>query len=162
MTKTQFVLDADLSLDFSLWALHTTLSGYSLAFHLNKTLNSRFTRAQRDLKTEESEFAFYQWDQPQQGIYCELLQNKTLQQLEDQGGPANLFEVETTKEVYLLPEVKQVPFLLKIHEGIAPQIIKKSLERGEAIQIYYILAEKKLKSKLNILTLKWRSEKKLK
>ena len=115
MIKTQFVLDADLSLDFSLWALHTTLSGYALAFHLNKTLNSRFTRAQRDLKTEESEFAFYQWDQPQQGIYCELLQNKTLQQLEDQGGPANLFEVETTKEVYLLPEVKQVPFLLKIH-----------------------------------------------
>ena len=57
MTKNQFVLDADLSIDFSLH--YTPLLVVTLCLSLKQTnLNSRFTRAQRDLKTEESEFAF--------------------------------------------------------------------------------------------------------
>jgi hypothetical protein len=154
MAKAHFVLDTDFTLDFTLWGMHTNLSGYALAYHLNTILNSRFQRATRDLIGAEGPFAFYQWDEPQKGIYCELLQNKLQKELKAPSASINLFDVETTKEVYLLPEVKQAPFLFKIHEGITPQTIKTCLANSSEVLLFYALEDERLKTKLNILTLK--------
>ncbi|MGA0431186.1 MAG: IPExxxVDY family protein [Flavobacteriaceae bacterium] len=153
MSKKHYLLDAKIDTDFELLALHTTAVGFELAYVLNKNLKGHFIRTRKDLELHHTFFEHYVWEAPQRGIHCELLQN-IAQHIEDQpSNSSNLFEVSITKEVYLLSEAKNVPFLLKINEGLNPDHLKNVLEQSPLISICYGIKEQKIKSKLNILNL---------
>lgn len=133
---------------FSLIAIHTVLEDYRLAFFLNKTLQLQLSRLKQTIKHQEAKFQVYEWFNELTDVYWNLIPNK--KQIKIDAGSVSLFNEETTKNVYLVNEVKQADFFLKIDADGTPLHINTIVQNINTIQqvaTSYEVAVENLKTK---------------
>lgn len=124
---------------FKLIAIHCSSEEYKLAFLLNRHLNLRLARTRKDhdytSRAVRAEFALYRFNNEKQ--YCDyyMISNKFRVESRTTSGAGSLFGEETMDSnlIYLLPQYKNVDFLLKIEEEYESVSVKKLLEQIKQI-----------------------------
>jgi hypothetical protein len=125
MAVHKLILEEDPSLNFKIFALHTVVEDYKMAYLLNKTLAINLKRTRNDFitKVNDSVLAFpifeYQNTYTLEN-YC-LAPNRIQTEIFESQKSQNLFLNTTVTEQqnhYLIPEYKKVDYVLKI-DGIS-------------------------------------------
>lgn len=146
---------------YHLIAIHTTLEDYRLAYFINKHLPVNLKKCKKDLhvkvKQGETYFARFHYEDEDNSIYWDLLENKNIVEGKKNELVRDLFSNSKTSfsvATYLLPEYKKVNFLLKIESE------KKELEISEfvskintidKIAMVYSIDKNNIKSKDNLI-----------
>lgn len=105
---------------FTLIAIHCTIEDYRMAYLLNKFLGIRLIRKRNDLDFNggKTSYSIYDWKDKKHLVTWNLISNicKTNDYLETKSG--SLFETvqSITKTYNVLPELKNVNYLLKIDD----------------------------------------------
>lgn len=115
----------DYDQDCFLVALHTGIEDYTLAYTLNKTLKTRFTRCKKDLEVaNNAAVSVFEWENEQDKCYWTLMGNKV--DAENENKAQDLFSnLKTKQKKYLIPELKEVDYFLKIED--APEYLELEL-----------------------------------
>lgn len=144
------------SSDYELIAIHTSIEDYRLAYFLNKELNTKLCKKNRNIEIETSEgkssFNHYFYDDDKKDIQWSLIENKT-SIISTHKKSTGIFE-NIEVNVYLLPEYKKADFLLKIENVDSYFKIKevtKKIESINQVSMSYLLDIDSLKSKNNLI-----------
>jgi hypothetical protein len=148
-------------IDYQLIAIHTALEDYRLAYFINQKLPINLSRDKDEIQISieegETKFSrFYYYDKENK-ISWNLIQNKNevIQQKKDNS--QNLFsnlKMEVSTKVFLLPELKNVDYFLKIEnieESLNISKIELLLNTIENISKAYKVEITKIKSKNNLI-----------
>ena len=121
MATQRLVLDSFVDDDYELIAIHCSLASYRLAFLLNKTLNLRLYRTHEDINFEYSDltanFPLYTYYNDFQYSTYSLFANKCrMRARSEKKVSEGLFAMEKDTYItkYLIPELKNVDYFLKI------------------------------------------------
>jgi hypothetical protein len=143
---------------FTLIAIHCTIEDYRLAYLLNKSLSINLVRKRFDLDFNQgkSAYSIYKWEDQKQLLTWNLVSNicKTNDYIKINSGL--LFETtqNITKTFNLLPELKNVNYLLKIDDELnvkkEKHIINTILSIPQ-IATAYTVDQSQLKSKDNLI-----------
>lgn len=140
---------------FSLIAIHSYLEDYHLAYFLNQTLKSQLKKASYTIDFDnEISYNVFEWDDVYQDTLWNLITNTATAQV-----PAmqieNLFDgEESTATHYLIPELKNVDYFLKIDNGAVFTELEntvKAIHEIPKITTAYAVQADKLKSKNNLI-----------
>lgn len=139
--------------DYILIALHSGLEDFSMAYALNRALKISFKRSRTDLDiSNKSAFPIYEWKDKLNARYWTLFVNASIKN--EYLGVDDLFSNEASTTVYhLMPEFKDVDYLLKIEqeeEEIDEGMLESILEIPNIITAYQI-ENNKVKSKQNLI-----------
>lgn len=143
---------------FSLIAIHCTIEDYRLAYLLNKNLGLNLCRKKADLdfKNGKSAYSIFNWEDKKQLIFWNLVSNICKTNDYKQYNSGLLFD-ETqhiTKTYNLLPELKNVNYLLKIDDELTinkeKQIVNTILGIPQ-IATAYTVDQRQLKSLDNLI-----------
>jgi hypothetical protein len=147
--------------DYGLIAIHTVLEDYRLAYYINKTLPVNLSKSKNEIavniKEGETHFTRFHFEDDQNNISWNLIQNKNEVILKKKGNNFDLFTdtiQEISKKVYLLPEFKKVNFFLKIENPNSRIDIEKATEilnSIERISTVYTVDFNKIKNKNNLI-----------
>ncbi|CAM4132935.1 IPExxxVDY family protein [Flavobacterium antarcticum] len=147
------------AIDYDLIAIHTSLEDYRLAYFLNKKLPILLTKSSEFIAFETqngaaffSKFSYLVEDTEEEWT---LIENKDeLIELEPMASK-DLFSEEQpkiTSNVYFLPDLKKVDFLLKIENTFLDiNDIVSSLNEITKISTAYLVDLENLKSKNNLI-----------
>jgi len=136
---------------YDLIAIHSSLEDYTIAYVINKYLNSKLSRNNIDLDISKNvSFPFFEWKDELNDASWTLMTNTSKKRgTNKQEGLFNNELVFTTH--YLVPEYKEVDYFLKIEQELKAQhILKKLLTLPEIVTAYSIEVTK-LKSKNNLI-----------
>lgn len=140
--------------NFELIAIHTTLEITKLAFLLNKNLNTKFRyfgAIDKKEKKNTGSFTRYEYENIENEIFWNLFENKTLiNNTNEKDSLLNQF----AQIMYLLPEYKQVDFIIKIEAENQKSDISKTIKnilKIKNISMSYILDTNKIKTKSNLI-----------
>lgn len=104
-----------------LFAIHTTLEDYRLAYFLNRELNIQLCKANHDLKIVtnrgSSEFTLFNYEDEVNFANWDLIQNKAEIHDNITSTTYDLFSIEKKSiqsRVYLVPEYKKADYMLKV------------------------------------------------
>ena len=139
--------------DYVLIALHSGLEDFSMAYALNSALKINLKRSRTDLDiSNKSAFPIYEWKDKLNARYWTLFVNASIK--DEYLGVDDLFSNETSTAVYhLIPEFKDVDYLLKIEqeeEEIDDGMLESILQIPNIITAYQI-ENSKVKSKQNLI-----------
>ena len=138
---------------FCLFAIHSNVEDYAMAFALNQALKLKLRRSQSDYDLNNLiSFPFFEWQDEIQDISWHLLCNTSITR--DSQLLGNLFPDELTENRhYLIPEFKDADYILRTELGMqeaASTISNKILAIPNVITAYEIDVET-LKSKENLI-----------
>lgn len=142
------------TVEYELIAIHTTLEVTKLAFLLNKHLNTRFhffDIIDKKEKKEKGCFERYLYKDEENGIYWNLLENKSI--IEGTNNQESLFE-QFEQTMYLIPELKKTDFILKIDyedNFLTLNEIIQSISMISTISMSYRIDKNKIKTKSNLI-----------
>lgn len=138
-------------------AIHTSLEPYRLAFFINKALSillykkTHIVDAPKGFNILE---CFY-FEQPEIEVTWWLFENKQASNQQDLTREFGLFENEDTKpQAYVLPELKNTHFILKIEgdlETFNLEIVLKKIQEIPSISTVYTITKKQIKNKNNLI-----------
>jgi hypothetical protein len=158
MGTFKLVLEDDFGYDFTLIAIHGVIESYYLAYLLNKHLNLRRSRGQKDLtiinNTISAKCPMYEYHNQQQYITYHLFSNRTkiTKESNDQSG---LFESENAIERrFFIEDLPRVDYLLKVCEdgtSFAQEKTLKALNQIPQIVTAYTVDIAQLKTKENLI-----------
>jgi len=139
--------------NYVLIAIHSGLEDYALGYALNRALKICLKRSKTDLDiSNETSFPIYEWKDKLNERYWTLIVNTSIK--EEYLEVHDLFSNETSTTVYhLLPEYKDVDYLLKIEQEedeVDSGILESILEIPKIITAYQVETDK-LKSKQNLI-----------
>ena len=147
MVKTKsHILDEIVEDDFSLLAIHSSCEAYLLAFLLNSKCRCEFTRSKKRKGVAQVDFPFeyYEWINPVKGIEIRLFSNRILIfQNEVQNG-TSLFDLPETKELYLVQDLKDVDYIVKVDSGFETNMMIEKMESIGQISYLYIIDQSRL------------------
>ena len=152
--KTYQLSLSDISDTYFLEGICSALEDFELAFQLNKSLGSCFYRVSKDIDfpAEEAFFSRYVWETEREGVYAELYSNKYQKPIPHTENLKNiLFDAPHLKEVYLLPEFKQLDFILKVNEQSILELLKATLQELALVSLHYTLNQKKIRNQLHLI-----------
>ncbi|KGO90335.1 IPExxxVDY family protein [Flavobacterium suncheonense] len=160
MAIIKLQIDDFISADYELIAIHSTLEDYRLAYFINQKLGVSFEKSQNDIGIQipegKSHFTRFIFDDAENELFWNLIPNKT-KVITKQTQATSLFEeteLDITTNLYLLPEMKKVDYLLKIEQVDdffdADTLIDELLAIKQ-ITTAYKIAQHKLKSKNNLI-----------
>lgn len=132
----------------------STLEDYQLAFQLNKIVGSHFYRVSEDIDfpAVDAFFSRYVWETEREGVHAELYTNKYQKTITHHKNLKNiLFDAPHLKEVYLLPEFKQLDFILKVNEQSILEMLKAALQELAAVSLHYTLNQEKIRNQLHLI-----------
>lgn len=139
--------------NYVLIALHCDLEDYALAYALNDALKISLKRSETDLDiSNETSFPIYEWKDKLNERYWTLIINTSIK--EEYLEVDDLFSNETSTTVYhILPEYKDVDYLLKIEqeENEADRDLMDSILEIPKIITAYQIEIDNLKSKQNLI-----------
>lgn len=148
------------SVDYQLIAIHSTLEDYRLAYFVNQTLSVSFEKSHKDIGIQipegKSHFTRFIYDDQENELFWNLIPNKT-KVLTKQTKATSLFEeteLDITTNIYLLPELKKVDYLLKIEQVddfFDVETLIEELLSIRQITTAYTIDQNKLKSKNNLI-----------
>jgi hypothetical protein len=144
--------------DYDLIAIHTSLEDYRLAFKLNQNLSISLCKNEAEIPIEVKEkvahFSRFTFEDDEQMIVWDLIQNKQEIEIPVQSATANLFQNNyITTQVSLVSELKKVDYFLKIEhdaKGKVKDIINR-INKIDAVSTVYEVNATKIKSKNNLI-----------
>ena len=152
--KTYHLSLNELSDTYFLEGICSSLEDFELAFQLNKKLESCFYRVSKDIDfpSMDAFFSRYIWETEREGVYAELYANKYQKPITHTKNLKNtLFNAPHLKEVYLLPEFKQLDYILKVNEQSVLELLKAALQEHPAISLHYTLNQEKIVNQMNLI-----------
>ena len=153
MTKIKnYILDEIDEDNFSLIAVHSSCEAYRLAFLLNSECQCRFTQTKFKKKglPTDSYFVTYEWIDLIKGIEIRLFSNRCLKFRDKLQKGSGLFDIPETKELYLVKDLKDVDYIMKIDSGIEGQTMIEKMEYIDQISYRYLIDQSKLKVDLSL------------
>ncbi len=148
MKTIKLDLDDFLDDDFELFAIHSTLEPYRLAYFMNTTLGVRFKSS-----TVIQDFDFYEFHDEKNQSLWNLVANKAIIDNElVETNQNSLFAQANKKRIHLLPEYKKVDYFLKIENNTlnTQNLISKIKDIPQIITTFAIDVAT-LKSKNNLI-----------
>ena len=126
-------------IEYNLIAIHTSLEDFRLAYFINKMLPINLSKSKNEvqinIKEGETHFSKFSFDDQENDIYWNLIQNKNEVTREKKDNNLNLFANTTLNiatKVYLLPEFKKVDYFLKIDNAEENIDLEKKVKRARA------------------------------
>ena len=153
MTKVKnYILDEIDEDDFSLIAVHSSCEAYHLAFLLNYKCQCRFTQTQHKKEGLQADcyFVTYEWIDLIKGIEIRLFSNRYLKFRDKLQKGIGLFDIPETKELYLVQDLKDVDYIIKIDSGIEGQTMIEKMESIDQVSYRYLIDQSKLKVDLSL------------
>lgn len=161
MAVQRLVLDTLTEENYELIAIHCSLESYRLAFLLNRALNLRLYRTEKDVNFQfdklTANFPMYQYQDHFQYNTYSLLGNKfRIKTAPSTTISTGLFatEEDTFLSKFLIPELKKVDFFLKIETEVfnfsSKSLVTDILSIPQVITAY-IVEYTELKSKNNLI-----------
>ena len=144
-----YTLDEIVEDDFSLIAIHSSCEGYYLAFLLNSHCKSSFVQSKNSkVSKQQMDYPFesYEWIDAINGIEIRIISNKHLIFQDENQKGSSLFDFPKTKELYLVKDLKDVDYIIKINSGIEAQVLLDKMESIDQISYRYLID----KSQLNL------------
>ena len=159
MVVHKLQIEVDEEIDFELIAIHSTLEDYRLAYFINQKLDVLLSKNKKEIvisiKEGEARFSRFSFENPDNDIFWDLIQNKNEVVIQKKYADKNLFENtshEVATNVYLLPEFKKVDFILKIQNSeINTNTIVNTINTIDRVITVYPLDAEKIKSKNNLI-----------
>ncbi|MDG1029003.1 MAG: IPExxxVDY family protein [Flavobacteriaceae bacterium] len=149
-----YILDEIEEDDFSLIALHSSCEAYYLAFLLNSNCQCQFAQKKKKKEGAEADHIFesYEWIDPIKGIEIRLFSNRYLKFQKDVQKGSSLFDLPETKELYLMQDLKEVDYIIKIDSGIDDLVMIDRIESIDQVSYRYLIDQSQLKidSRLNL------------
>ncbi len=145
--------------DFETIAIHTALEDYRLAYFINQKLGVLLIKNKKEIilsiKEGEASFSRFSFEDVENEIYWDLIQNKSEVVIQKKYADKNLFENtthEVTTKVYLLPEYKKADYILKIKNAMhSNDFIVNLINTIDRVITVYPLNAEKIKSKNNLI-----------
>lgn len=155
MSKVKsYILDEIDENEFSLIAIHSSCEAYFMAFLLNLKCNCKFIRSIKRKGVAQKDFPFedYEWIDLVNGIEISLFSNRILIFKNEIQKGISLFDVPETKELYLVQDLKEVDYILKIDSGIEANMMIKKIESIDQISYLYLIDQSRLSIDPNLNT----------
>ena len=155
MSKVKsYILDEIDENEFSLIAIHSSCEAYFMAFLLNLKCNCRFVRSIKRKGVAQKDFPFedYEWIDLVNGIEIRLFSNRILIFKDEIQKGISLFDVPETKELYLVQDLKEVDYIVKIDSGIEANMMIKKIESIDQISCLYLIDQSRLSIDPNLNT----------
>ncbi|MEW5676675.1 IPExxxVDY family protein [Flavobacterium enshiense] len=160
MAIIKLQIDDFISVDYELIAIHSSLEDYRLAYCINQKLGVSFEKSEKDIGIQipegKSHFTRFIFDDEEHELYWNLIPNKT-KIITRQTQSPSLFEqteLDIATNIYLLPEMKKVDYLIKIEQVDdffdADKLVDELLSIKQITTAYKIELNK-LKSKNNLI-----------
>ncbi len=149
----QLSLD-ELSDTFFLEGICSPLEDFELAFQLNQKWGSQFFRSSKDIDFPalNAFFSRFVWENELEGVQAEFYANKFQQTVLDHKNlTRTLFDTPHRKEVYLLPEFKQLDFILKVNEQSKLESLKACLMELPSVSLHYTLNQDNIRNQLHLI-----------
>lgn len=137
--KKRYFLDDINQEEFNLICINSNCESYRLAYLLNMAFNSRFIKSKEEVyhKKYKVKFQSFEWNDRIKGVSCYLFSNRSLL-VEDSGEKVgSLFDIPKTKELYLIEELIDVDYILKINSGINTVSLVKVMEKISEVSYFY-------------------------
>ncbi|ESU29861.1 hypothetical protein FLJC2902T_03390 [Flavobacterium limnosediminis JC2902] len=160
MAIHKILIDDFISIDYQLVAIHSSLEDYRLAYFINQKLGISFEKSENDIGIQipegKSHFTRFVFDDEEHEIFWNLIPNKT-KVATRQTKATSLFEeteLEITTNIFLLPELKKVDYILKIEntdDFFDTDSLIDNLLTIKQITTAYKIEQDKLKSKNNLI-----------
>lgn len=146
-----YLLESVAEDNFDLWAIHTSLAPYQVAFTLNKYFQTSFRRHRKAvlLGPKKATFERYNWEVPCKGIHMELVSNRYSYEEKSQAG-FSLFDIPKTKEVYLAPKLNTVDYFI-LQYGSSLSIFSEDTIRSAPFEMAYKVALDEQPTELNLI-----------
>lgn len=160
MPAHKLVLDEVFEQPYKLIAIHSSVEDFKLAYLLNKHLNLRLTRTPKDIdlhmEAEHVLFAHFLYEDQQKYCTYHLVSNISRREAMSGSGEDSLFfgEQLAVKKSYLLPEFKQVEFLVKIEDeldAVSEKLLISRILEIQQISTAYAIDFDRIKTKENLI-----------
>ena len=148
-------------IDYHLIAIHTSLEDYRLAYFINQLLPINLCKngneIQVNIKEGETKFSRFSYQDIENTIYWNLIQNKNEVIQKKKEKSQNLFsniDIEVSTKVYLLSEYKKVDYFLKIENMdnvMNVDEIQILLNTINSVSTAYSVYSTKIKAKNNLI-----------
>lgn len=160
MAVHKLQLDDFVTIDYELFAIHSSLEDYRLAYFINQNLRLLLEKCPKDVsvKTKEGEgcFSRFIFEDHDTGAVYNLIKNRNSRVVANVSA-APLFAdtlPDMASGIYLLPELKKVDYILKVENTpsfFAPSVLTAALLGIKHITTAYTIGHEKLKSKNNLI-----------
>ena len=150
--KKRYILDDIDEGEFKLISIHSNCEDFKLAYLINLTCNSRFIKLKKKVYENRSkvEFQIFEWIDIARGICCYLFSNRSLSFKDDLEKGVGLFDIPETKELYLVQDLKDADYIIKINSGIDATSLVKELETIKEVSYCYQPHQSKITLDLSI------------
>ena len=150
--KKRYILDDIDEGEFKLISIHSNCEDFKLAYLINLTCNTRFIKLKKKVYENGSkvEFQIFEWIDIARGIYCYLFSNRSLSFKDDLEKGGGLFDIPETKELYLVQDLKDADYIIKINSGIDAASLIKELETIKEVSYCYQPRQSKITLDLSV------------
>ena len=150
--KKRYILDDIDEGEFKLISIHSNCEDFKLAYLINLTCNSRFIKLKKKVYENGSkvEFQIFEWIDITRGICCYLFSNRSLSFKDDLEKGGGLFDIPETKELYLVQDLKEADYIIKINSGIDAASLVKELETIKEVSYCYQPHQSKITLDLSV------------
>ena len=150
--KKRYILEGIDEGEFKLISIHSNCEDFKLAYLINLTCNSRFIKLKKKVYENGSkvEFQIFEWIDIARGICCYLFSNRSLSFKDDLEKGVGLFDIPETKELYLIQDLKEADYIIKINSGIDAASLIKELETIKEVSYCYQPHQSKITLDLSV------------
>jgi hypothetical protein len=150
--KKRYILEDIDEGEFKLISIHSNCEDFKLAYLINLTCNTRFIKLKKKVYENGSkvEFQIFEWIDIARGICCYLFSNRSLSFKDDLEKGGGLFDIPETKELYLVQDLKDADYIIKINSGIDAASLIKELETIKEVSYCYQPHQSKITLDLSV------------
>ena len=150
--KKRYILEDIDEGEFKLISIHSNCEDFKLAYLINLTCNTRFIKLKKKVYENGSkvEFQIFEWIDIARGICCYLFSNRSLSFKDDLEKGGGLFDLPETKELYLVQDMKDADYIIKINSGIDAASLVKELETIKEVSYCYQPHQSKITLDLSV------------
>tara|TARA_S200000501_G_scaffold288634_1_gene273314 strand:- start:36 stop:503 length:468 start_codon:yes stop_codon:yes gene_type:complete len=150
--KKRYILENIDEGELKLISVHSNCEDFKLAYLINLTCNSRFIKLKKKVYDNKSkvEFQIFEWIDKVRGISCYLFSNRSLSFKDDLEKGRGLFDIPETKELYLVQDLKNADYIIKINSGIDAASLVKELETIKDVSYCYQPHQSKMTLDLSV------------
>ena len=137
--------------EYSLIGIHTALEDYKLAYLLNKSLSTHFSKSQKNLEFEndinKASYSIYNFSSKKYDFDWFLIANSFKRENQTE---SNELLLTTETRTYLIPEKKKVDFFIKISGEVGLEYVADTVSKIKNIEqiiTSYSIDKNTLKSK---------------
>tara|TARA_R110002049_G_scaffold114646_1_gene265898 strand:- start:17733 stop:18203 length:471 start_codon:yes stop_codon:yes gene_type:complete len=137
--------------EYSLIGIHTALEDYRLAYLLNKSLSTHFSKSQKNLEFEndinKASYSIYNFSSKKYDFDWFLIANSFKRENQTE---SNELLLTTETRTYLIPEKKKVDFFIKISGEVGLEYVADTVSKIKNIEqiiTSYSIDKNTLKSK---------------